>query len=176
MNTKIFKMVGNSKVMVMDNEEFVEYYLQINSSNWYFCVGSKENFDDITEEDAKLIWNEYWDSVNDQEKVVSKYLDDEMEYWEKFKKVTGYEYDSTIDDSTTKYTFNIDERTGVGAMPIPKETKEFFDDKAFVNYILKKISKGHCNYFKRKALKIMNIVYYPFYNNDDILRIHVQFN
>lgn len=176
MNTKIFKMAGNSKVMVMDNEEFVEYYIQINSSNWYFCVGCKESFDDITEEDAKLIWFEYWDFVHDQEEVNNKYLEDEMECWDKFKKVTGYEYDSFNDGPTTKSTFNIDEETGVGVMPIQKETKEFFDDKTFVNYFLKQINKGHCNYNKRKALKIINIDDYTLYNDDNILRINVQFN
>lgn len=80
MNTKIFKMPDDSKVMVMETEEFVEYYLQISSSDWHFCVGCKENFDDVTETDAMCIWDEYRDLVNEDEEALETFHDGGFEY------------------------------------------------------------------------------------------------
>lgn len=73
MKTKIFNVRYGAKVMVMETEEFVEYYLQINSSNWHFCVGCKENFDEVGQADAENIVDQYFKLVDEDEKVLEKY-------------------------------------------------------------------------------------------------------
>ena len=76
MKTKIFNVRYGAKVMVMETEEFVEYYLQINSSNWHFCVGCKENFDEVGQADAENIVDQYFKLVNEDEKVLEKHSEE----------------------------------------------------------------------------------------------------
>ena len=76
MKTKIFSVNNGAKVMVMETEEFVEYYLQINSSNWHFCNGCKENFDEVGQADAENIANQYFELVDEDEKVLEKHAEE----------------------------------------------------------------------------------------------------
>ena len=76
MTAKIFSAKNGAKVMVMESEEFVEYYLQINSSNWHFCVGSKENFDEVGQADAENIADQYFNLVDENEKVLEKHSEE----------------------------------------------------------------------------------------------------
>lgn len=76
MTTKIFSAKNGAKVMVMESEEFVEYYLQINSSNWHFCYGSKENFDEVGQADAENIADQYFNLVDEDEKVLEKHAEE----------------------------------------------------------------------------------------------------
>ena len=173
MKAKVFEMPGKAKVMVIDNEEFVEYYLQINSSNWSFCVGCKEDFDKVTEEDAKMIWDEYYDYVDEDEKVLEKHAEETLDYWDKFKKVVGYGFNDFEGEGYTSVVFNIDDETNIGCIYIAEEDKELFDDTGFVNYFLAKVNKGHCNNRKRKALKIVSIDESDLYSNK--MKLSVQF-
>ena len=75
MKCKIFKVQNSAKVLVIENVEFVEYYLQINSSDWFFCVGCKDNFDDITQEDAESIADEYYELCEEEEQVLEEHCD-----------------------------------------------------------------------------------------------------
>lgn len=173
MKYKIFNMRYGAKVMVMDTEEFVEYYLQINSSDWHFCCGTKENFDNVSIEDAECIAEQYYDYCDDEEQVLLKHATDDLECWEKFKKVSYYDYDSFNDEPTTKYVFNIDEDNNIGHIPAPAETEEWFKDKAFVEYYLRQISKGYCNSGQKRALNVIGVDKHPWREGD--IRISVQF-
>lgn len=77
MKYKIFEM-PTGKVLAMETKEFVEYYLQVNTSDWNFCCGCIENIDNITEEDAKYILEHYWDIVVEQESVLIDYINKKM--------------------------------------------------------------------------------------------------
>lgn len=76
MKVKIFNVSNGSKVMVMETEEFVEFYLQINSSDWHFCVGCKADFDNVDEAFAESVADEYFDSCDEDEKVLEAYHDE----------------------------------------------------------------------------------------------------
>ena len=76
MKTKIFSVNNDAKVMVMETEEFVEYYLQINSSNWHFCCGCQENFDEVGQADAENIVDQYFKLVDEDEKVLEKHAEE----------------------------------------------------------------------------------------------------
>lgn len=78
MKCKIFE-VPTGKVLVMEAKENVEFYLQINSSDWYFCVGYKEDFDKVTEDNAMCIWDEYRDSVIQTEELIEDVNNDCVE-------------------------------------------------------------------------------------------------
>ena len=84
MRYKIFETSNGAKVMVMETNEFtnefVEYYLQIHSSNWHFCVGCQENFDEVGQADADSIAEQYYDNVNDDERLVSEVAEVKMKY------------------------------------------------------------------------------------------------
>lgn len=77
MKCKIFEVL-TGKVLVMEAKEFVEYYLQINSSDWHFCVGCNEDFDEVSEDDAENIWAEYHQIVEEQENVLEKYCEENV--------------------------------------------------------------------------------------------------
>lgn len=77
MKCKIFEVL-TGKVLAMEAKEFVEYYLQINSSDWHFCVGCKEDFDKVSEDDAENIWAEYHQIVEEQENVLEKYCEENV--------------------------------------------------------------------------------------------------
>ena len=79
MNYKVFKF-SKAKVMVMETKKFVEYYMQINSSNWHFCVGCQENFDDVTEDMAESIMKEYFDYVDNDERLLNEVAEAKMKY------------------------------------------------------------------------------------------------
>ena len=70
MKVKIFNVSNGSKVMVMETEEFVEFYLQINSSDWHFCVGCKADFDNVDEAEAESVANQYYGICDEDEKVL----------------------------------------------------------------------------------------------------------
>lgn len=80
MSTKIFETSNGAKVMVMETEALVEYYLRINSSDWHFCCGCQENFDEVEQDDAECIAGEYYDIVNDDERLVSEVAEVKMKY------------------------------------------------------------------------------------------------
>lgn len=70
MKVKIFNVSNGSKVMVMETEEFVEFYLQINSSDWHFCVGCKADFDNVDEAFAESVADQYYGICDEDEKVL----------------------------------------------------------------------------------------------------------
>lgn len=76
MKVKIFNVSNGSKVMVMETEEFVEYYLQINSSGWHFCVGCKDDFDNVDEAEAESVADQYFELCDEDEKVLEAYHDE----------------------------------------------------------------------------------------------------
>lgn len=173
MKVKVFDMPCGIKVMVLDTEEFVEYYLQINSSDWHFCCGCKEDFDKVTKEDAELILDQYYEYVDEDEKVLEKHADQTLGYWEKFKKVSQYYFDDFDGEGRTIIEFNIDDETNIGCIYIEKEDKELFDDTGFASYFLANVNKGYCNDRKRKALKIVSIDESDLYPNK--LKLSVEF-
>lgn len=73
MKSKIFKVQNSAKVLVIENDEFVEFYLQINSSDWHFCYGTKENFDNVSIEDAESIADEYYELCEEEEQVLEEH-------------------------------------------------------------------------------------------------------
>ena len=84
MRYKIFETSNGVKVMVMETDEFnsgfVRYYMQIQSSDWHFCVGCQENFDEVGQADADSIAEQYYDYVNDDERLVIEVAEEEMQF------------------------------------------------------------------------------------------------
>ena len=79
MRYKIFETSNGAKVMVMEtNENTVEFYMQINSSSWDFCVGYGNNFDEVDQSDADNIARQYYDIVVDDEKVLEEHFNEVM--------------------------------------------------------------------------------------------------
>ena len=72
MKCKIFDCSYGAKVLVIETKEFVEYYIQINSSDWKFCVGCAENFDDVSQVDAELVAEQYYKYCDEEEQVIEK--------------------------------------------------------------------------------------------------------
>jgi hypothetical protein len=173
MKVKVFKLrFGN--VMVLDTEKYVEYYMQVNSSDWTFCYGCKEDFDNITKEDVEVIFDEYYDSVDKSEEVLMEYYNTELSYWDSFKNMSGYCLNDFEGDGYTRKVFNIDDETDIGCIYIEKEYKELFENKGFVNYFLHKVNRGYCNDSKKKALRLISVEEQYLYNNDN-LRVNVEF-
>lgn len=61
------------RIMAMETKEFVEYYMQINSSNWHFCHGSKDDFDALTIDDAMTVYDFYNSQVKEDEAVLEEH-------------------------------------------------------------------------------------------------------
>lgn len=82
MNYKVFELSNGAKVMVTETNELVNvsYYMQINSSNWHFCCGCQENFDDVTEDMAESIMEEYFDYVDNDERLLNEVAEAKMKY------------------------------------------------------------------------------------------------
>lgn len=82
MNYKIFELSNGAKVMVTETNELVNvrYYMQINTSNWHFCVGCQENFDDVTEDMAESIMEEYFDYVDNDERLLNEVAEAKMNH------------------------------------------------------------------------------------------------
>ena len=61
------------RIMAMETKEFVEYYMQINSSDWHFCNGCKDDFDALTIDDAMTIYDYYNSQVKEDEAVLEEH-------------------------------------------------------------------------------------------------------
>lgn len=70
MGIKKFKTSNGATVLVMNTEEFVEFYLRVNGSNWFFCVAYRENFNSIDRDNAESIAEEYYDTVVEKETYI----------------------------------------------------------------------------------------------------------
>lgn len=82
MNYKVFELSNGAKVMVTETNELVNvrYYMQINSSDWHFCVGCQEKFDDVTEDMAESIMEEYFDYVDNDERLLNEVAEVKMKH------------------------------------------------------------------------------------------------
>ena len=60
------------KVLALDCGGFTEYYMQANSSDWFFCVAVKTPFSEATREYIETIMDEYYPLVADDEEYLEK--------------------------------------------------------------------------------------------------------
>jgi len=71
MKSKKFIFKGAS-ILVLQEGEMVEFYMNYKTSDYFFCVGYKAKIEDITECDAISIWDQYFDStVVDENALIS---------------------------------------------------------------------------------------------------------
>lgn len=74
MKSKSFSFKG-ATILVLQDGEMVEFYMNHVTSNYYFCTDYKAKLEDITERDAIRIWNQYSDrTVEDDNALISHYL------------------------------------------------------------------------------------------------------
>lgn len=79
MKVKIFDF-GLCKAMIMGDEKGTSLYMQIKHSDWFFCLGDYEPFDEWDDEETiNALCKDYFASVKEQEDVLTKYLDEKME-------------------------------------------------------------------------------------------------
>ena len=85
MKSKKFIFKGAS-ILVLQEGEMVEFYMNYKTSDYFFCVGYKAKIEDITECDAISIWNQYFDSTVEDENVLISYYQEMVEKMEKQQK------------------------------------------------------------------------------------------
>ena len=85
MKCKKFDFKG-ATILVLQEGEMVEFYMNYKTSNYFFCVGYKAKIEDITECDAISIWNQYFDLTVEEENAVISYHEAIMEELEKRQK------------------------------------------------------------------------------------------
>lgn len=75
---KIFDF-GSSKVMLLGDEKGTEMYMQVDSSDWSFCVGNFEPFEEWDdEEQIRALAKEYFKAVKKSEDLHAEVLEKEM--------------------------------------------------------------------------------------------------
>lgn len=85
---------GKFKVMLMGDEKGTEMYMQINSSNWSFCVGNNEPFDEWDDEEhIKALAIDYFEIVKKEEDGASA-----MKLTKKERKALMYAIMDTLDE------------------------------------------------------------------------------
>jgi hypothetical protein len=82
MKCKKFNFKGAS-ILVLQEGEMVEFYMNYKTSDYFFCVGYKAKIEDITECDAISIWNQYFDCTVEEENALISYHEAMMEELEK---------------------------------------------------------------------------------------------
>ncbi len=82
MKCKKFNFKGAS-ILVLQEGEMVEFYMNYKTSDYFFCVGYKAKIEDITECDAISIWNQYVDCTVEEENALISYHEAMMEELEK---------------------------------------------------------------------------------------------
>ena len=85
MKSKKFSYKGAS-ILVLQEGEMVEFYMNYKTSDYFFCVGYKAKIEDITECDAISIWNQYFDSTVEGENALISYTEAMMEAMEEQQK------------------------------------------------------------------------------------------
>ena len=85
MKSKKFNFKGAS-ILVLQEGEFVEFYMNYKTSDYFFCVGYKAKIEDITERDAFSIWDQYFDCIVEDENALISYSQAMMEEMEKRQK------------------------------------------------------------------------------------------
>lgn len=85
MKVKKFEFKG-ATILVLQEGEMVEFYMNYKTSDYFFCVGYKAKIEDITECDAISIWNQYFDSTVEDENVLISYYQEMVEKMEKQQK------------------------------------------------------------------------------------------
>lgn len=85
MKCKNFFIKG-ATILVLQEGEMVEFYMNYKTSDYFFCVGYKAMIEDITECDAISIWNQYFDCTVGEENALISYHDAMMEELEKRQK------------------------------------------------------------------------------------------
>ena len=81
MKVKKFEFKG-ATILVLQEGEMVEFYMNYKTSDYFFCVGYKAKIEDITECDAISIWNQYFDSTVEDENVLISYYQEMVEKME----------------------------------------------------------------------------------------------
>ena len=84
----VFKkfIIKGASMLVLQEGEMVEFYMNYKTSDYFFCVGYKAKIEDITEGDAISIWNQYFDSTVEDENALISYHQAMMEAIEKQQK------------------------------------------------------------------------------------------
>ena len=78
MKCKIFDF-GKFKVMLIGNNSGTEMYMQVDSSNWSFCVGNNEPFDEWDDEEGiKAFAKDYFEVVKKSEDAIAEVMEKEM--------------------------------------------------------------------------------------------------
>ena len=72
MKVRKFEFKGAS-ILVLQEGEMVEFYMNYKTSDYFFCVGYKAKIEDITECDAISIWNQYSDKTSEYDNVLMSY-------------------------------------------------------------------------------------------------------
>ena len=85
MKSKKFIFKGAS-ILVLQECEMVEFYMNYKTSDYFFCVGYKAKIEDITECDAISIWDQYFDIIVVNENALISYDEAMMEELEKRQK------------------------------------------------------------------------------------------
>lgn len=85
MKVKKFEFEG-ATILVLQEGEMVEFYMNYKTSDYFFCVGYKAKIEDITECDAISIWNQYFDCTVEEENALISYHEAMMEELEKRQK------------------------------------------------------------------------------------------
>lgn len=85
MKVKKFEFKG-ATILVLQEGEMVEFYMNYKTSDYFFCVGYKAKIEDITECDAISIWNQYFDCTVEEENALISYHEAMMEELEKRQK------------------------------------------------------------------------------------------
>ena len=85
MKSKKFIFKGAS-ILVLQEGEMVEFYMNYKTSDYFFCVGYKAKIEDITECDAISIWDQYFDIIVVNENALISYDEAMMEELEKRQK------------------------------------------------------------------------------------------
>jgi len=78
MKCKNFFIKGAS-ILVLQEGEMVEFYMNYKTSDYFFCVGYKAKIEDITECDAISIWEQYFDCTVEKENALISYSEAMME-------------------------------------------------------------------------------------------------
>lgn len=88
MKCKNFNFKG-ATILVLQEGEMVEFYMNYKTSDYFFCVGYKAKIEDITKCDAISIWNQYFDGTVEEENALISYDQKKMEEMEKEMEEAG---------------------------------------------------------------------------------------
>lgn len=78
MNSIIFEDEERGiRVLLLVSDGYTNYYMQVNnmqvnSSDWFFCVGDKTPFDEVTREYVEYIMDEFYPLIVDDEQALEK--------------------------------------------------------------------------------------------------------